>query len=164
MACPRTRLARSWTLRVFYSNRLATVNGSAYPRNSGLTQSWKSLPLRLCAKARPKRLILPSCDFSSPPFFLASKDRLFDLSCTPVAGPIPSRSIRRLHVFFKSNSVTIAGYVGTNSVITIPSSINSLPVTGIGDYAFDQCSNLANVTLPIGVTNIGMMRSITVSA
>jgi hypothetical protein len=39
--------------------------------------------------------------------------------------------------------------------VTIPSSIDGLPVTSIGDGAFSNCYNITNVTIPFGVTNIG---------
>jgi hypothetical protein len=74
--------------------------------------------------------------------------------------------------------ITITAYTGTNAVLTIPNTINGLPVTTIafeafssnstlssvvipnsvlkiGDYAFLICSNLLDVTIGYGVTNIG---------
>ena len=50
--------------------------------------------------------------------------------------------------------VTITGYTGTNDVVAIPSTINGLPVTGIGFAAF-QDSSITGVTIPNSVTNIG---------
>ena len=32
---------------------------------------------------------------------------------------------------------------------------NTLPVTSIGSYAFDDCSGLTSVTIPNSITNIG---------
>jgi sugar lactone lactonase YvrE len=77
-----------------------------------------------------------------------------------------------------NGSITITGYTGTNAAVTIPSTINGLPVTGIsngafspsssltsliipnsvssiGYDAFSECYNLTNVTIGSGVTNIG---------
>src|ERR1041385_1063465 len=76
--------------------------------------------------------------------------------------------------------VTITGYTGTTDVVSIPSTINGLPVisigdyafyaffgsgttgvtipnsvTMIGDYAFAYCLNLTSITIPDSVTNIG---------
>ena len=43
----------------------------------------------------------------------------------------------------------------TETDIVIPSTYNSLPVTSIGDYAFNWCSGLAEIVIPDGVTSIG---------
>jgi len=50
--------------------------------------------------------------------------------------------------------VTITGYTGTTDVASIPSTINGLPVTSIGDYAFAG-SSIAGVTIPDSVTSVG---------
>ena len=42
---------------------------------------------------------------------------------------------------------------GTN--ITIPNTFNGLPVTSIGDSAFENCTNITNVAIPNSITNIG---------
>ena len=39
--------------------------------------------------------------------------------------------------------------------ITIPSTLNGYPVTGIGECAFKLCSNLSSITIPNGVVSIG---------
>ena len=39
--------------------------------------------------------------------------------------------------------------------ITIPTELNDIPVTGIGDYAFHYIPALTNVTIPQGITSIG---------
>jgi hypothetical protein len=77
-----------------------------------------------------------------------------------------------------NNAITITGYAGVGGDVTIPDTINSLPVTAIdlnafngrssltnvtlpdsivsiGQEAFEYCGNLTNVTLGAGVTNIG---------
>jgi hypothetical protein len=77
-----------------------------------------------------------------------------------------------------SITLTITGYTGSGGAVTIPSSINFLPVTSIGsiafaydstltavmipnsvisigDEAFTFCTSLANVTIPSSVTSIG---------
>lgn len=51
-------------------------------------------------------------------------------------------------------SITITGYTGGDAMI--PSSTNGLPVTSIGEGAFEGCFlDLTNVTIPDSVTNIG---------
>lgn len=39
--------------------------------------------------------------------------------------------------------------------INIPATIENLPVTHIGDYAFSSCDSLRSITLPDSVTSIG---------
>jgi hypothetical protein len=79
-----------------------------------------------------------------------------------------------------NGAITITGYTGPGGNVTIPSSINGLPVTSIGDFAFvqnysltsvtvpdsviaipdgafDACTNLASITLGNGVTSIGLL-------
>jgi len=53
------------------------------------------------------------------------------------------------------NTITITGYIGSGGDVTIPDTINGLPVTGIGDYAFYDCDSLSSVTIPNSVTSIG---------
>ena len=52
-------------------------------------------------------------------------------------------------------TITVSCYTGPGGVVVIPSTINDLPVTGIGDRAFRDCTNLTNVTIPNSVTSIG---------
>jgi hypothetical protein len=53
-----------------------------------------------------------------------------------------------------NGTITITGYTGLGGNVTIPSSINGLPVTSIGGYAFQFLFNLTNITIPDSVTNI----------
>ncbi len=54
-----------------------------------------------------------------------------------------------------TNTITITEYACTNMAMTIPSNINGLTVTGIGDNAFEDNTNLTSVTIPGNVTSIG---------
>lgn len=51
-------------------------------------------------------------------------------------------------------TLTIAGYIGSGGAVFIPGTINDLPVTSIGDWAF-YSTDVASVTIPDSVTNIG---------
>jgi hypothetical protein len=68
------------------------------------------------------------------------------------------------------NAITITGYTGSAIAVNIPSRIQNLPVTVIGDRAFASNTKLTSVTIPEGVTTIGntafngcsMLRSVTI--
>jgi len=52
------------------------------------------------------------------------------------------------------NGIKITGYVGTNTVVNIPPTIQGLPVTIIGEYAFEGNNSIRSVTIPDSVTEI----------
>jgi hypothetical protein len=54
-----------------------------------------------------------------------------------------------------NGTITITRYAGPGGAVTIPSTINGLPVTSIGDFAFDGCNSLTSVTIGNGVSSIG---------
>ena len=54
-----------------------------------------------------------------------------------------------------NDTITITGYTGSGSAVTIPDTIDGLPVTGIGANAFLNCSNLISVTIPDSISSIG---------
>ena len=56
-----------------------------------------------------------------------------------------------------SGTITITGYTGSGGAVTIPSTINTLPVTSISERAFSDCLSLTSVTIPTNVTSIGYM-------
>jgi hypothetical protein len=51
--------------------------------------------------------------------------------------------------------ITITGYGGPGGEVTIPDTINGLPVTKIGNSAFFHQYNLTGITIPNSVTTIG---------
>ena len=55
-----------------------------------------------------------------------------------------------------NGKITITGYAGSGGAVIIPSTINGLPVTSIGDSAFWNCAGLTSITIPGSVTSIGV--------
>ncbi len=51
-------------------------------------------------------------------------------------------------------NATITGYTGPDGVVTIPDTIDGLPVRCIGEFAFDTCPGLTGVVIPDSVTAI----------
>ena len=67
-----------------------------------------------------------------------------------------SRAVQAQFTYTTNNgAITITGYTGPGNVVAIPSVINGLTVTAIGDYAFEGNNSLTNVTIPGSVLNIG---------
>ena len=53
------------------------------------------------------------------------------------------------------NHVKITGYTGNATELVIPTQIEGLPVTVIGDNAFNWCNTLITIDIPDSVTHIG---------
>ena len=57
--------------------------------------------------------------------------------------------------YTKANgAITISGYTGAGGNVTVPSTLEGLPVTSIGVAAFSGYTGLTSVTLPNSVTTI----------
>jgi len=54
-------------------------------------------------------------------------------------------------------SIEITKYVGNKTVVNIPSKIQNLPVTRIGQSAFDGKKNITSITIPSSVTYLGQL-------
>ena len=54
-----------------------------------------------------------------------------------------------------NNQITITKYEGPDGAVSIPGTINDLPVTSIGDRVFNGCKGLTSVRIPNSVTSIG---------
>ncbi len=48
-----------------------------------------------------------------------------------------------------NTTVTITGYTGSGGVVSIPSTLAGKTVTSIGQSAFQSCTSLTSVTIPI---------------
>lgn len=57
--------------------------------------------------------------------------------------------------YFDETTGTITKYNGTDTVVVIPPTINSWPVTKIGEDAFQDNTTITSVTIPASVTEIG---------
>ena len=60
-----------------------------------------------------------------------------------------------LWVQLSNDEIVITNYLGSSSSVTVPSKINNLPVTSIGNRAFNKCTSLKSVVIPNSVTSIG---------
>jgi hypothetical protein len=67
----------------------------------------------------------------------------------------PGQTADGLHYFKDAERVTIYQYDGADTAITIPETIDKVPVTGIEDWTFANNASLTSVTLPDKVTRIG---------
>jgi hypothetical protein len=54
-----------------------------------------------------------------------------------------------------NGGITITRYTGKGSMVVIPETITGLPVTVIGDNAFDSSYSLTGAIIPNSVTSIG---------
>ena len=54
-----------------------------------------------------------------------------------------------------NEKITITGYIGSESILTIPNIINNYTVDKIGNGAFTRCTGITSVTIPDSVTEIG---------
>jgi hypothetical protein len=55
-----------------------------------------------------------------------------------------------------NGTITITGYTGPGGDVTIPDTLDGLPVTTIGSLAFSGCTSLTSITIPDSVTTIGL--------
>ncbi len=53
-----------------------------------------------------------------------------------------------------NNTITITGYTNSDAILVVPDTIAGLPVTVIGDEAFNGAFNLQSITIPHSVLSI----------
>jgi len=84
---------------------------------------------------------------------MKSKQNLMSVCLVLWALQLPATLQAQFYFTTNNGSITITGYTGTGKTVTIPASINGLPVTSIGTTAFYDCT-LTNITIPSSVTSI----------
>ncbi len=80
--------------------------------------------------------------------------RTWPLLLALLAAPVAVQS-QLTFVTNADNTIAITGYTGSGGVVSIPSAINGLPVTIIGELAFSDKYGVTSVTIPGSVTTIG---------
>jgi hypothetical protein len=68
---------------------------------------------------------------------------------------LPAAVQAQFNYTINNGTITITDYTGPGGAVVIPDTINGLPVTGIGVYAFSGLTSLTSVTIPNNVTSVG---------
>lgn len=68
---------------------------------------------------------------------------------------MPAVGLAQFTYTTNNSALTITGYIGPGGVVTIPETIDGLPVVGIGSYAFDAATSVTGITIPDSITSIG---------
>jgi len=87
---------------------------------------------------------------------LQAQDRVKATTKSAAVLPAPPAEAQAQYNCATNNgAITITKCSDSRGAVTIPSTINGLPVTSIGDSAFAYCATLTNVTIPNSISNIG---------
>ena len=86
----------------------------------------------------------------------ALETRISQLSATKDTVDDTDPLAERVTFYYREESGTavITGYSGNTAILTVPAHLDGLPVTAIGEHAFERAS-LTAVILPEGLTSIG---------
>jgi hypothetical protein len=82
------------------------------------------------------------------------KSHRLSLLLLPLLFAMPAMAQAQFNYFTSKRAITITKYTGSGGAVTIPETINGLPVISIGDWAFWGCTNLTSVTIPNSVISI----------
>jgi len=108
-----------------------------------------------------KNVTLHACPKGAWPFINATDclrlrtARLTSLLALLALLGLPARAQAQFDCATNNGTITISGYTGSGSDVDIPSTFTGLPVTGIGNSAFNNCTTLISITIPESVTRIG---------
>lgn len=75
-------------------------------------------------------------------------------SALPLCSAAQSSDDFTYEITADQSSVTITDYIGTDTAVTIPATIEDIPVTVIGANAFEGRSDIASITFPEGLQSI----------
>ncbi|MGN1042404.1 MAG: leucine-rich repeat domain-containing protein, partial [Christensenellales bacterium] len=96
------------------------------------------------------------CDYTTFDEIPALGHNFVDDVCVRCQDVLPTTEGLSYSLSADETSYTVVGIgTATDTDIVIPSEYNGLPVTSIGDGAFENCSNITSITIGNGVTNIG---------
>ena len=120
---------------------LKAIQSSVFHRCSALKTVFYDGPLAQWSQVNTSNDFL---GYSSPSLVMGDYTAQFiSVEDDPFAAPIPKKT------------VTITKYTGTESTVILPNTINSWPVTKIGEAAFQDNTTITSVTIPASVTEIG---------
>lgn len=80
------------------------------------------------------------------------------LSLLPIVASAESGTYGNLkYIVYNNDYVEITGFNGEPTEIEIPTEIDELPVTSIGNYAFSDCTSLEHINISKNITNIRLL-------
>ena len=101
----------------------------------------------------------PAGTYAIVPSLADPNNRLGNYALTVIDGTLtvmpPSIAQDQFVCTTNNGTITITGYSGSGGAVSIPSTINGLPVIALGLEAFGSCRGLTSVTIPDGVTSLG---------
>lgn len=70
--------------------------------------------------------------------------------------PVPESTLNKLSFTLSSSKYAVSAINSDiEGVVVIPEVYNGLPVTNLGNYAFDGCSGITKIIIPEGIVSIG---------
>ena len=114
--------------------------------------------LRKGKKLISKLLFLAMCTSLVPTTiaFGEEKDNIQETITNVVQTTGAAASVNQSDFEFDGDTGTITKYIGSETEVVIPSEINGVKVTSIGDWTFGYSNNLMrSITIPNSVTSIG---------